>query len=138
MKGTDLLTKAVTNISNKDYKKAEKLLKKMLSKTDREGRIVARNQLGIVYEKTGKTKEAMILYEANINENTYTPHPYIRLAIYYEKMKEYRKALEIINGFFKMIEKIPKHYGVWGSSGTENLKKRQDRLLRKIQGDSKY
>lgn len=68
------------------------------------GRIVARNQLGIVYEKTGETKEAMNLYEANINENAYTPHPYIRLAIYYEKMKEYKKALEVVNSYLDSAE----------------------------------
>jgi len=78
----------------------------------------------------------MNLYEANINENAYIPHSYIRLAIYYEKMKEYKKALKIVNHFFAVIEKIPKDYGVWGSRSTEDLKKRQNRLLRKIQGNS--
>ena len=131
-KSVDIELKVYRAIIKKKYKEAQKLLRKIDSLEDKESRIVARNNLGIAYEKMKETEKAMALYQANVNEEAETPGCYIRLAIYYEKKKEYKKALDVVNKFFGVIEKLPKYYGVWGSRGTEDLKNRRTRLLTKI------
>lgn len=129
----DIELKAYRAIVNKKYRKAQRLLAKIDSLEDRESRIVARNNLGRAYEKMKELGKAVPLYQANLKEGADTPHCYIRLAIYYEKGKEYEKALDVVNKFFGVIENLPKSYGVWDSSGTENLRKRRIRLLEKIE-----
>jgi len=129
--------KAYRAITNKKYRKAQKLLAKIDSLEDTESRIVARNNLGTAYEKMKELEKAMTLYQANLEEGAHTPHCYIRLAIYYEKMKEYQEALDVVNKFLEVIENLPKSYGVWGSSGTEKLQKRRIRLLEKIEMQGK-
>lgn len=135
-KFADTWSKASQAILKKKFEKAARLLAKIEAHGDKESRIVVRNNLGKDYEKMKQINKAMALYQANVDEGADTPGCYIRLAIHYERAKEYKKALDVVEKFFNVIDKLPRHYGVWGSAGTIDLAKRRSRLLSKL-GTSK-
>jgi tetratricopeptide (TPR) repeat protein len=67
-----------------------------LVRADSEGKQVARNNLGHIYEQTDRLNEAIAIYEDNVRIRTFTPFPYLRLAIIYRKSKRLEDELRVL------------------------------------------
>lgn len=65
-----------------------------------------RNLDGIAFEKLGKTHEAILLYEANIREGFDGSHPYDRLAIIYDKRKDYVNEIRVLEKAITVFKKL--------------------------------
>jgi len=97
-----------------------------------------RNLRGIELEKTGRIDEAISLYEQNVKERFDGSHPYTRLAVLYNRRKQYdkeiralKKAVRIFkdgnkgwyfaNRLEKAQEKVKKDYIYDRSERKENI-----------------
>jgi len=96
-------------------------------------RQVDRNLKGIRLEKSGRSDEAILLYEKNVNEHFIGNHPYDRLAIIYRKRKQYDDETRILQIAILVYEKqVASASGVskeFVSTKLERFKKRLTKAL---------
>lgn len=81
----DLEARASAAYFAKQWPEAERLYKEVLAKSDSEGRQVARNMLGAIYERQGHVDEAIAIYEVNAAERSPFVKYFQRLAIIYHR-----------------------------------------------------
>lgn len=101
----DLEQRANAAYFAKRWTEAERLFSEVLSKSDQQGRQVAHNMLGKLYERQKRLQDAIAIYEANIQEHSPFGHPYRRLAIIYKRLGQFadeerilRTALRVLQG----------------------------------------
>ena len=68
------------------WAEAEHLYREVQSTSEQQGRQVARNMLGSICERQEREHEAIVLYEAKVQEHSPLGHPYHRLAIIFKRL----------------------------------------------------
>ncbi len=74
------------------------------------GVMVERNQQGSDLERARRLDEAIVLYEAHVNDKFVGTHPYERLRIIYTKRNNYNDAIRVCRAFIALpkVEKAKK------------------------------
>jgi len=67
---------------------------------------VERNLQGKELERSGRTEEAIRLYEANISDNFDGSFPYVRLATIYRKRKDFQSEIRVLSKAIWVFENL--------------------------------
>lgn len=102
------------------WAEAARLYGEVVEKADREGRQVARNRLGEVYERQKRVQDAIAVYEAAVVERSPYGFPYQRLCIIYHRLGQIDEEERVLHIALRV-----KMVGDWRSWFVARLAKRQ-------------
>lgn len=89
----------LATVKYNEYKEQEKKL----------SQCAKRNNKGITFEKAGKIKSAIRVYEENITDGYPAHHSYKRLMILYHKQKDYENEIRVIERALEVFGNYPEY-----------------------------